>query len=118
MTTYSRSPEEVNAFVLKWPFPRVWYTLKVFLNGVEFSLNSLNSVNSGCLINHSNMNWVQFKDLVSYVCLVGCVVISWSLTEEVVGSMKPVRKISIVFVYLFLVLKTDKNKDHIIMCLI
>ena len=31
------------------------------------------------------MNWVQLKDPVSHMCLAGPVV-SWSLTQEVVGS--------------------------------
>ena len=32
------------------------------------------------------MNWVQFKDPVSDMCLAGTVVASWSLTQEVAGS--------------------------------
>ena len=32
------------------------------------------------------MNWAQFKDPVSHMCLAGAVVASWSLTQEVVGS--------------------------------
>ena len=32
------------------------------------------------------MNWAQCKDPVSYMCLVGAVVASWSLTQEVAGS--------------------------------
>ena len=32
------------------------------------------------------MNWAQFKDPVSHVCLAGTVVESWSLTQEVTGS--------------------------------
>ena len=32
------------------------------------------------------MNWAQFKDPVSHMCLAGTVVISWSLTQEVAGS--------------------------------
>ena len=32
------------------------------------------------------MNWGQFKDPASYMCLVGTVVASWSLTQEVTGS--------------------------------
>ena len=32
------------------------------------------------------MNWTQFKDPVSHLCLAGAVVASWSLTQEVVGS--------------------------------
>ena len=29
------------------------------------------------------MNWAQFKDPVSHMCLVSAVVASWSLTQEV-----------------------------------
>ena len=32
------------------------------------------------------MNWSQFKDPVSYMCLAGIVVASWSFTQEVTGS--------------------------------
>ena len=32
------------------------------------------------------MNWVQFKDSVSHMCLAGTVVASCSLTQEVAGS--------------------------------
>ena len=35
--------------------------------------------------NHGSMNWDQFKDSVSYMCLAGTVVASWSLTQEVAG---------------------------------
>ena len=31
------------------------------------------------------MNWAQFKDPVSHMCLAGAVVASWSLTQEVEG---------------------------------
>ena len=60
--------------------------MEFFLNGAELSLNSVNSANSGNLINHSSMNCADFKDLVSHVCLAGAVVASWSLTWEVEGS--------------------------------
>ena len=58
-------------------------TLVFFLNGAELSLIPVISVN---LINHWSMNWAQFKDPVSHMCLVGTVVASWSLTQEVAGS--------------------------------
>ena len=47
-----------------------------------------NSVNSGYLINHlsRSMNWAQFKDSFSYMCLAGAVLAFWSLTQEVSGS--------------------------------
>ena len=32
------------------------------------------------------MNWAQFKDPASYMCLAGAVVASWSLTQQVAGS--------------------------------
>ena len=32
------------------------------------------------------MNWAQFKDPVSHMCLTGTVVESWSLTQEMAGS--------------------------------
>ena len=32
------------------------------------------------------MNWAEFKNLVSHVCLAGRVVASWSVTQEVAGS--------------------------------
>ena len=60
--------------------------MEFFLNGTELSLNSVNSADSGNLINHWTMNWAQFKDPVSHMCLVGTVVTSWSLTQEVAGS--------------------------------
>ena len=31
------------------------------------------------------MNWGQFKDSVSHLCLAAAVVASWSLTQEVAG---------------------------------
>ena len=31
------------------------------------------------------MNWAQFKDPVSQMCLAGAVVASWSLTQEMTG---------------------------------
>ena len=32
------------------------------------------------------MNWAQFKELISHICLAGAVVASWSLTQEVAYS--------------------------------
>ena len=46
----------------------------------------LNSGNSDNLRNHRNMNWVQYKDLLCYLCLCGLVVSSLSLTQEILGS--------------------------------
>ena len=47
---------------------------------------SLNSSYSGNLINHWSMNYAQFTDPVSHMCLAGAVVASWCLTQEVAGS--------------------------------
>ena len=41
-------------------------------------------MNSGKLINHSSMNWAQFKDPHCYLCLHGAVV-TWFITQEVGG---------------------------------
>ena len=46
------------------------WTSEFFLNRAELSLDSVNSVNSGKVINHWSMNWSQFKDPVTYVLLV------------------------------------------------
>ena len=43
--------------------------LEFFLNVAELSTNSVNSANSGNLINHWSMNWAQFKDPISHMCL-------------------------------------------------
>ena len=32
------------------------------------------------------MNWCQVKDPVSDLCLIGCLAMSWSITQEVAGS--------------------------------
>ena len=49
-----------------------------FLNGAELSLSS---ANSGNLKSHCSMNWG-----LTYMCLVGTVVASWSLRQEVADS--------------------------------
>ena len=54
--------------------------MEFFLNKAEHPLNSANLEN---LINHWSMNWVQFKDPVSHMCLAGAVVLSLTLTQEV-----------------------------------
>ena len=59
-----------------------WWSIEFFLNEGELSLNSLNSRN---LINYWSMNWSQFKDPISHICIAGTVVASWSLTQEVAG---------------------------------
>ena len=52
------------------------WTLKFFLNGTELLSHS---VNLGNLVKHWSMNWCQFKDLVSHMCLASVVVASWYL---------------------------------------
>ena len=47
-------------------------------------MNSLNSENP---INHSSMNWAQFKDPVFHMCLADAAVASRSLTQWVAGSI-------------------------------
>ena len=42
--------------------------------------------NSGNLINHWSMNWDQFKDPVSHLCLAGAVIAFWSPTQEAAAS--------------------------------
>ena len=71
-------------YILNWS---IWFKLPIGPIGVfpKWIRNSLNSVNLGKLINHWNMNWTQFKDSVSHMCLAGTVVASWSPTEEVAG---------------------------------
>ena len=49
--------------------------LEFFLNGAELSLNS---ANSGNLINHWSTIWRSFL----YMCLAGVLVASWSLAQE------------------------------------
>ena len=43
------------------------------------------------------MNWIQFKDPVSSVCLAGTVVVYWSLTQEMASS-SPFTVITNIFV--------------------
>ena len=43
------------------------------------------------------MKWAQFKDPVSHMCLVGAVVASWSLTQEVAG-LSPFTLMTNIFV--------------------
>ena len=54
--------------------------LEFSLNGAELSLNSANSEN---LRNHWNMNWVQFKDPLCYLCLCDAVISSLCLTRDI-----------------------------------
>ena len=43
------------------------------------------------------MNWAQFKDPVSHMCLSGTVVAFWSLTQEMAGS-SPFKVMTNIFV--------------------
>ena len=52
----------------------------------KWNRNSPNSVNSGKLIIHWSINWAQFKDPVSHMCLAGALVACWFVTQEVGGS--------------------------------
>ena len=58
----------------------MYSNIGVFLNGAELSVNSEN------LKHHWSMNWYQFKDPGTYMCLAGAVVASWSVKQEVWGS--------------------------------
>ena len=51
----------------------------------KWNRNSMNSANSGNLINHWSINWSQFKGTVSHICFAGTVVASWSLMQKVTG---------------------------------
>ena len=44
------------------------------------------------------MNWAQFKDPVSHMCLAGAVVACWSLTQEVAEWQVQVLLMSSIFV--------------------
>ena len=70
----------------EWHTASLWKLMEFSLNGAELSLNSVNSANSENLRNHWSMNWVQYKDLLCYLCLCGLVVSSLSLTQEILGS--------------------------------
>ena len=48
--------------------------------------NSVNSANCWNLVDQWSMNWHQFKSLVSDLCLVCVVIVSWPLRQEVAGS--------------------------------
>ena len=52
----------------------------------KWNKNSLNSANSKSLINHWSMNWAQFKDPVSHMCLAGVVVASCLLHNRWLGG--------------------------------
>ena len=69
-----------------WHFVRsllVMCLTEFSLNGAELSLNSVNSEN---LRNRWSINWVQYKDLLCYLCLCGLVVSPLSLTQDILGS--------------------------------
>ena len=72
-------------------------SFEFFLDAAELWLNSVISVISGSLINQWSMNWAQFQDPVSHICLADPEVANWSLTQEVadLNSVKTFRKNSI-----------------------
>ena len=53
----------------------------------EWHGNSVNSANSRNLINHWSMNWAQFVDPVSHMCIAGAMVAFWYLTQKMAGSI-------------------------------
>ena len=55
------------------------------------------------------MNWAEFKDPVSHMCLAGVVVASWSLRQEVAGST-PFTVMTKLFVTEFR--ESDKSLKH------
>ena len=54
------------------------------------------------------MNWAQFKDLVSHMCLAGAVVASWSHTQDVAGS-SPFNGMTNIFV-------SELSEFYVILC--
>ena len=61
--------------------------LKIFLNGTELPLNSVNSVISAEFdksLKHELGSILKIRSLM--MCLAGAVVVSWCLTQEVAGS--------------------------------
>ena len=67
----------------------------------------MNSTNSRNLINEWSMNWAQFKDPVSHICLAGAVVAAWSLIQEVAGSNNPFK------IYNIIVTKVNEFSENI-----
>ena len=58
------------------------------------------------------MNWGQFKDYFTQMCLAGTVVASWSLTQEVAGS-NPFTVITNIFVTEFAEFSETFRKNFI-----
>ena len=54
------------------------------------------------------MNWGQFKDLVSNMCLAGPLVASWSLMQEVAGSCP----FAVMTIIVFLSLNSVNSVKH------
>ena len=77
----------IQTLILNFSLFKITTKKRKMIQTLEFSLNGAElSVNSGNQINHWSMNWGQFKDPVSHMCLAGAVVASWLLTQEVSGS--------------------------------
>ena len=64
--------------------------MKFFLNGAEFRESD----------NNLRMNWAQFKDPFSHMCLSGAEVACWSLMQELAGS-SPFTAMTNIFVIQF-----------------
>ena len=59
------------------------------------------------------MNWCQFKNIVSHMCLAGTVVASWSLTQEVAG-LSPFNVTTNIFVTEFSEFKETFRENSIV----
>ena len=56
-------------------------------------------------MNYWSMNWVQYKDLLCYMCRCGLVVSSQSLTQEILGSNPTI----LIFYFLFFFAESSEN---------
>ena len=65
------------------------------------------------------MNWAQFKDHISHMCLTGAVVASWSLIQEMAG-LSPYTVMTNIFVTEFSkfseTLEKNCNEHHLVIC--
>ena len=82
-----------NQHIFKVPPLRDQHYIGVF---PKWNGNSVNSTNSGNLINYWGLNCGQFKDPVSHLCLAGDVVASWSLTQEM-AALNPFTVMTNIF---------------------
>ena len=56
------------------------------------------------------MNWAQFKDPVSHMCLAGAVVACWFITQETGGSNTPFYKNIVYRFYRFFTINLGKTR--------